>query len=103
MSDYGYGLTDVVKRPTRSTADLRGADGRGARKRLDTVIARRRPGTVAFVGKAGYRYYLDNWSVPPATARKTRYWPRAHTFFRRLAERSLQTQSTLKSCTGTNN
>lgn len=64
MLDYGYGLTDVVKRPTRSTADLRGADGRGARKRLDAVIARHRPGTVAFVGKAGYRYYLDSWTVP---------------------------------------
>ena len=53
MLDYGYGLTDVVKRPTRSTADLRGADGRGARRRLDAVIARHGPGTVAFVGKAG--------------------------------------------------
>lgn len=64
MLDYGYGLTDVVKRPTRSTTDLRGSDGRGARKRLDAVIARHRPGTVAFVGKAGYRYYLDSWTVP---------------------------------------
>lgn len=64
MLDYGYGLTDVVKRPTRSTTELRGADGRGARKRLDAVIARHRPGTVAFVGKAGYRYYLGSWTVP---------------------------------------
>ena len=64
MLDYGYGLTDVVKRPTRSTTELRGADGRGARRRLDAVISRHRPATVAFVGKAGYRYYLDSWTAP---------------------------------------
>ena len=63
MLDYGYGLTDVVKRPTRSTSDLTWQDGAGARRRLDGIIAGHEPGTVAFIGKAGYRYYLGNRTI----------------------------------------
>ena len=57
--DYGYGLTDVVKRPTRSTTELRRKDAIGSKKRLDMVIEKYEPDLVAFVGKAGYRYYLE--------------------------------------------
>ena len=62
--DYGYGLTDVIKRPTRSTTELRKWDGKGARKRLDNLIDKNKPQTVAFIGKAGYRYYLDDGLIP---------------------------------------
>ena len=62
--DYGYGLTDVVKRPTRSTTELRKVDGHGARKRLDEVIKEYEPKIVSFVGKTGYRYYLDDGLIP---------------------------------------
>lgn len=64
MLDYGYGLTDVVKRPTRSTTELKRSDGKGARKRLDKIIEEYQPKTVAFIGKAGYRYYLDEGIIP---------------------------------------
>jgi len=61
--DYGYGLTDVVKRPTRSTTELRKSDAQGAKKRLNSVIEENNPKVVAFIGKAGYRYYLDEGLV----------------------------------------
>ncbi len=56
---YGHGLTDVIKRPTRSTSELRRDDGNGARDRLNSIIEKNRPSIVAFVGKTGFRYYLD--------------------------------------------
>ncbi len=57
--EYGYGLTDVIKRPTKSTTELRNGDGDGARKRLDLLIEKNNPGLVAFIGKTGFRFYLD--------------------------------------------
>ncbi len=62
--EYGYGLTDVVKRPTRSTTELRKLDAKGAKKRLNGIIEENKPKVVAFIGKAGYRYYLDDGLVP---------------------------------------
>ncbi len=62
--EYGYGLTDVIKRPTRSTTELRKLDGKGARRRLDNLIDKNKPKIVAFIGKTGYRYYLDEGLIP---------------------------------------
>ena len=59
LINYDYGLTDVVKRPTHSTSELRISDGNGARSRLDNLIENSEPKIVAFVGKTGYRYYID--------------------------------------------
>ena len=64
LAAYGYGLTDVVKRPTRSTSDLRRHDGNGARNRLDFIIGKNKPGIVVFVGKTGFRYYLGENNKP---------------------------------------
>ncbi len=64
LIQYGYGLTDVVKRPTRSTSELKKSDGNGARLRLDSLIEKNQPKIVAFVGKAGFRYYLDENGKP---------------------------------------
>ena len=61
---YGYGLTDVIKRPTRSTSELRRYDGNGVKNRLDSIIEKNKPGIVAFVGKTGFRYYLDDNNRP---------------------------------------
>ncbi len=63
ITNYGYGLTDVVKRPTRSTSELRKDDGRGSRKRLDGIVEENSPKVVAFVGKAGFRYYLGDNTI----------------------------------------
>ncbi len=60
MLDYGYGLTDVVKKPTRSTTNLKGRDGDGAKARLDAIICKNEPKAVVFVGKTGFRFYTSN-------------------------------------------
>ena len=60
LLDYGYGLTDVVKRPTRSTTDLKGNDGCGVKTRLDVILDDNSPKTVTFVGKMGFRLYTGN-------------------------------------------
>ena len=60
VQDYGYGLTDVVKRPTRSTTELRKIDASGSKKRLNGIIEEYIPKIIAFIGKAGYRYYLED-------------------------------------------
>lgn len=57
---YGYGLTDVVKRPTRSTTELRRIDGAGTKKRLEKLIIKHKPKIVAFIGKTGFRYYTSD-------------------------------------------
>lgn len=57
IRDYGYGLTDVIKRPTRSTSDLSMGDSDGSSQRLDSIVLENRPGIVAFVGKTGFRHY----------------------------------------------
>ena len=64
LRDYGYGLTDVIKRPTRSTTELRKMDAKGAKKRLDSIIEENYPKIVAFIGKAGFRYYLNEGIIP---------------------------------------
>ena len=56
LLDYEYGLTDVVKRPTRSTTELKKIDATGARKRLEAIIVKNTPRIVAFIGKTGFRY-----------------------------------------------
>lgn len=61
---YGYGLTDVIKRPTRSTTELRKMDAKNSKKRLDNLIHDNYPKFVAFIGKAGLRYYLGNDTLP---------------------------------------
>ena len=58
--EYGYGLTDVVKRPTRSTTELKRMDANGARKRLEKIILRNKPKKVVFIGKTGFRYFLGD-------------------------------------------
>ncbi|MBS3926282.1 MAG: mismatch-specific DNA-glycosylase [Nitrosarchaeum sp.] len=62
--NYGYGLTDVVKRPTRSTTELRRIDANGSRKRLEKIILKNTPKIVAFIGKTGFRYYTgDSYAI----------------------------------------
>ena len=58
MPALGFGLTDVVKRPSRSASELRAADYRQwaplARERLLAA----RPLVVCFNGLTGYRHFL---------------------------------------------
>jgi TDG/mug DNA glycosylase family protein len=55
LPDYGYGITNIVARPTRSIEDLRPADYVTGRLRLRAKVRRRRPALVALVGVTVYR------------------------------------------------
>lgn len=59
--EYGYGLTDVIKRPTRSTSDLCKNDSKNSYNRLNNIIKENVPKLVVFVGKTGFRHYIDDY------------------------------------------
>jgi len=59
--EYGYGLTDVIKRPTRSTSELNKKDSRNSLRRLEKIVEKNYPKTVVFVGKTGFRHYIDDF------------------------------------------
>ena len=52
---WGFGLTDVVKRPTRGVHELKASEFRRGTKLLRNKIARYGPRIVCFVGLMGYR------------------------------------------------
>lgn len=58
--DYGYGLTDVMKRPTSMTTKLKKEDSIGSTERLTQIVEIYKPKIVAFVGKLGWRTYLND-------------------------------------------
>ena len=55
MLDYGYGLTDIVKRPTKSVTDIKKQYTIQSRRRLNRTLNMISPKILAFVGKMGYR------------------------------------------------
>ena len=55
LPEYGYGITNIVARPTRSIDELRPADYVEGRVRLRNKVRRRRPDLVALVGVTVYR------------------------------------------------
>jgi mismatch-specific thymine-DNA glycosylase len=57
----GYGLTDVIKRPSRSISEVKRKDAIGMKDRLDKTIKAASPRMDAFIGKTGYRYYLADF------------------------------------------
>lgn len=60
MPRYGYGLTDVVKTPTRSVSDIKQHYTIKSTKRLNRTMNLFRPKIVAFVGKTGFRIYSQD-------------------------------------------
>jgi TDG/mug DNA glycosylase family protein len=54
----GLALTNIVARATRGASELTPADYARGRRRLERLIARRRPDVVAFVGNTVYRNFL---------------------------------------------
>lgn len=54
MLAFGYGLTDIVKRPSRGTADLRAAEFVVGRERLARLVKRFKPRAVCFNGKTAF-------------------------------------------------
>jgi TDG/mug DNA glycosylase family protein len=64
LLEWGIGLTDVVKRPTRGIHELTPAEFRRGAKALYEKIVRHRPRIVCFVGLTGYRVCCGKNSGP---------------------------------------
>lgn len=66
MLEFGYGLTDIVKRPSRGAADLRAHEFAANRQRLLRLVRRLKPRAVcfnsktAFEGAFGKRLFADS-------------------------------------------
>lgn len=60
LPEWGIGLTDVVKRPTRGIHELTPAEFRQGAKVLRDKIAQWSPLIVCFVGLTGYRICCSN-------------------------------------------
>jgi double-stranded uracil-DNA glycosylase len=54
MPDLGYGLTDVVKRPSRGAADLAASEFRAGRPLLERKLLAAAPRVVCFNGRAAF-------------------------------------------------
>jgi TDG/mug DNA glycosylase family protein len=55
LLDWGIGLTDIVKRPTRGIHELTPAEFRRGAKALREKIIRYTPHVICFIGLTGYR------------------------------------------------
>jgi TDG/mug DNA glycosylase family protein len=64
LLEWGIGLTDVVKRPTRGIHELKPAEFRRGAKALQEKIERYQPRIVCFVGLTGYRVCCGNDGGP---------------------------------------
>ena len=74
LLELGIGVTDLVKRPTRSAAEVTAAEYREGVKRLRSILAELRPRVVCYNGKG---VYLRAAGVPAAPwgAQDTRVAP----------------------------
>ena len=54
MPAFGYGLTDIVKRPSRGAADLKAAEFAAGREHLARLVKRLKPRAVCFNGKTAF-------------------------------------------------
>jgi TDG/mug DNA glycosylase family protein len=67
--EFGLGLTDLVKRPTDSAAEVRGDEFAIGRQVLADKIARVQPLIVCFNGLTGYQQFFQ---APTQPGRQTR-------------------------------
>lgn len=69
LLELGYGLTNIVARPTRAAAEIRRAEYLAGRLILKKKLEYYRPGTVCFVGKGVYQEYSGqlkaDWGFQP--------------------------------------
>ena len=54
----GYGLTDIVKRPSRGARDLKRAEFVSGRRRLTRLVKRLKPRAVCFNSKTAFEGYF---------------------------------------------
>ncbi|HEY5870072.1 MAG TPA: mismatch-specific DNA-glycosylase, partial [Candidatus Tectomicrobia bacterium] len=57
--EFGIGLTDLVQRPTHSSAELAPGEARAGVSQLQTKLATYTPRVVCFNGKGVYAWYMN--------------------------------------------
>lgn len=73
LTEWGYGVTNLIARPSPGIDDLRPAEYVAGWRVLERKIARLRPSIVAFIGVTLYRAVLPLVADPaPATPRRAR-------------------------------
>jgi TDG/mug DNA glycosylase family protein len=68
LLEWGIGLTDIVKRPTRGIHEVSTAEFRRGAKVLRGKIEHYQPRVVCFIGLTGYRICCENESGPGTQA-----------------------------------
>jgi double-stranded uracil-DNA glycosylase len=68
--EFGLGLTDLVKRPTNSAADVRGDEFAAGRQTLADKIIRIQPLIVCFNGLTGYQQFFQEHTTPGRQSRR---------------------------------
>lgn len=63
MLKFGYGLTDIVKTPTRTVSDIKLKYTIKSTRRLNRTLYLFKPKIIAFVGKTGFQIYSQNQHV----------------------------------------
>ncbi|KKB33863.1 G/U mismatch-specific DNA glycosylase [Bacillus thermotolerans] len=64
LVDMGYGLTNIVARPTKAAEDITKEEYEEGKEILKEKIARYEPAFVCFVGKGVYQQYSGRKQVP---------------------------------------
>lgn len=64
LLDFGYGLTNIVPRPTKEAAEISKDEYRKGAIKLKKKIERYQPLAVCFVGKGVYQQYSNRRVVP---------------------------------------
>jgi len=64
LSVDGVGMTDLVKRATRGTKELRRSEYQAGAELVRRLVAWLRPGAVLFVGLEGWRAAVDRTATP---------------------------------------
>lgn len=64
LLELGYGLTNIVPRPTRAASDITKEEYAAGREQLREKITRYFPRAVCFVGKGVYREYSGYKEIP---------------------------------------
>lgn len=73
LPECGYGITNLVSRPSRGIGELRPAEYRAGRRRLMTIVRRCEPEVVALVGVTLYRaLFPQGGALAGSAGRRTR-------------------------------
>lgn len=69
LLELGYGLTNIVPRPTKTAQEITKTEYQEGRKKLINKIKKYKPRFICFVGKGVYKQYSGNnkvdWGVQP--------------------------------------